>query len=115
MAREVSSFRVLLKQLRLAAGLTQEALTERAGLSAKAVSDLERNHGRTPRLETVRLLAGALELAAEDRARLLAAARCENGSTGSLGIQPLRDLPRPLTPLIGRRCGRGRHVPVAAW
>ena len=37
------SFGALLKRQRLAAGLTQEALAERAGLSAKAVSDLERD------------------------------------------------------------------------
>ena len=42
------SFAALLRRQRLAAGLTQEALAERAGLSAKAVSDLERDPGRTP-------------------------------------------------------------------
>ena len=66
------SFAVLLKRQRLAAGLTQEALAERAGLSAKAVSDLERNRGRSPRLTTVTLLAGALGASPEGRAELLA-------------------------------------------
>ncbi len=32
----------LLRRLRLAAGLSQEALAERAGLSARGISDLER-------------------------------------------------------------------------
>ncbi|MDP9441762.1 MAG: helix-turn-helix domain-containing protein, partial [Actinomycetota bacterium] len=68
-------FGALLKRHRLAAGLTQEALAERAGLSPKAVSDLERDPTRTPRLGTVGLLADALSLAGELRAALLAAAR----------------------------------------
>ena len=54
------TFGALLRRQRLAAGLTQEALAERAGLSAKAVSDLERDPARTPRLGTVTLLADAL-------------------------------------------------------
>ena len=55
--------------------MTQEALAERAGLSAKAVSELERDPARTPRLETIALLAGALGLGPDERQRLLAAAR----------------------------------------
>ena len=35
-------FGVLLKRYRLVAGLTQEGLAERAGISARAVSDLDR-------------------------------------------------------------------------
>lgn len=71
-----------LRRMRLAAGLTQEALAERAGISARAVSDLERDPERTPRLETVTLLADALLLDQEDRSRLLAAARPDVGATG---------------------------------
>lgn len=101
---DLASFGVLLKRLRLAAGLTQEALAERAGLSAKAVSDLERHPDRTPRLETVALLADALQLSVEERGQLLAAARPVGGSAAAppLVERPWRDLPRPLTPLIGR-------------
>ena len=69
------SFAALLKRQRLAAGLTQEALAERAGLSAKAVSDLERDPDRSPRLGTVTMLADALGADPEQRAELLAAAR----------------------------------------
>ena len=74
-AVEPSVFGELLRRHRLAAGLTQEALAERAGLSAKAVSDLERDPARTPRLETVGLLADALGAGPDERAALLAAAR----------------------------------------
>jgi predicted ATPase/transcriptional regulator with XRE-family HTH domain len=89
------SFGELLRQRRLAAGLTQEALAERAGISAKAISDLERDPDRTPRLDTVGLLADALGLDAGARTGLLAAAR-----PGPAGRRPV--MPRPLTPLIGR-------------
>ncbi len=98
-----AAFGLLLKRHRLAEGLTQEALAERAGVSPKAVSDLEREPTRTPRLGTVTLLADALGLDADQRAVLLAAAR--PGATGADapftdGAQ--RRLPRPLTPLVGR-------------
>ena len=80
--RDAVSFAALLKRQRLAAGLTQEALAERAGLSAKAVSDLERDPGRSPRLATVTLLADALGASPEGRAELLAAARpAQQGDT----------------------------------
>ncbi len=67
-------FAVLLRRYREAAGLTQEALAERAGVSARAVSDLERGINRAPRVDTLGLLARALQLTPEDRARLEAAA-----------------------------------------
>ncbi|MEQ0559776.1 tetratricopeptide repeat protein [Amycolatopsis sp. NEAU-NG30] len=89
------SFSALLKRLRLAAGLTQEALAERAGVSPRAVSDLERDPRRVPRLDTVRLLADALALAGPDRAALLAEAR-------PAGPPPVAAPPRLLPPLIGR-------------
>ena len=60
MATAMLSFAALLKHTRLAAGLTQEALAERSGLSARAVSDLERDGERTPRLDTLALRAVAL-------------------------------------------------------
>ena len=58
----------VLRRLRLAAGLSQEELAERAGLSARGVSDLERGLRASPRPETVRLLAEALALGPEARA-----------------------------------------------
>ncbi len=74
-SREQVSFGALLRRFRLAVGLTQATLAERAGLSERAVNDLERDPHRTPRLETVTLLAEALGLSPDDRAQLLAAAR----------------------------------------
>ena len=47
------SFGSLLRRQRVAAALSQEALAERAGLSVRAISDLERGVHSAPRLETV--------------------------------------------------------------
>ncbi len=103
-SREPTTFGALLKRLRVATGLTQEALAERAGLSAKAVSDLERDPTRTPRLGSVTLLAEALRLDPDQRARFLAAARSDAVSVESQrpAESSLKAIPRPLTPLIGR-------------
>jgi predicted ATPase/DNA-binding XRE family transcriptional regulator len=98
------SFGALLKEYRLAAGLTQEALAERAGLSARAISDLERGVNRIPRQETLDLLAQALALPPRKRALLIASTRPAGSPAGVLdaAIHPPHNLPVPLTPLIGR-------------
>jgi class 3 adenylate cyclase len=69
------SFSMLLRRLRGAASLSQEDLAERAGLSKRGISDLERGARLAPRPETVRMLADALELSDADRQALIAAAR----------------------------------------
>ena len=63
----------MLRRFRVAAGLTQEELAQRSGLSVRALSDIER--GRTPRpySRSIRLLADALELGEHGRALLLSA------------------------------------------
>src|SRR3954463_7947394 len=68
-------FGELLRRLRVAAGLTQEALAERAGLSARGLSDLERGVRAAPRQDTLDLLVAALALATAERTALVAAAR----------------------------------------
>src|ERR1700738_5207861 len=57
---ETASFGLALRRHRVAAGLTQEELAERAGLSARGIQDLERGARRPPRQDTVRRLAAAL-------------------------------------------------------
>ena len=57
----------LVKHARREAGLTQEALAARTGLSARAISDLERNVIQAPRATTVQLLVSALALSARER------------------------------------------------
>lgn len=92
-----TGFGALLRRLRLGAGLTQETLAERAGVSAKAIRGLERDPQRVPRLDTVAVLADALGLDPTARSHFLAAARPQSVAPAALPA-----LPRPLTPLIGR-------------
>jgi transcriptional regulator with XRE-family HTH domain len=66
MSESTASFGELLHRLRSAAALSQEELAERAGLSRNSISNLERGWHPTPRLETVRHLAGALHLTEPD-------------------------------------------------
>lgn len=99
-------FSQLLRQYRLAAGLTQAELAERARLSVRGVSDLERGARHFPRQETVALLADALHLSNEDRATFLTAARRvmplpPTPSQSRNTHAPFR-LPIPPTPLLGR-------------
>ena len=68
-------FSGLLRRLRSGAGLTQEELAEAAGVSQRAVSDLERGINRTARKDTAGLLADALGLAGPVRGVFVAAAR----------------------------------------
>src|SRR5215212_11330427 len=98
------SFASLLKRHRLAAGLTHERLAERAALSARSISDLERGVSQRPRRETVDLLSGALGLSGAERAAFEEAARsaslapvAEIGSPGGPGRLPLH-----LTSFVGR-------------
>ncbi|HEV2457233.1 MAG TPA: AAA family ATPase [Ktedonobacterales bacterium] len=81
---EPTAFGCLLKRHRLAADLTQEALAERAGLSVRAISDLERGVNRTPQADTLRLLAGALRLSPADRSALATVAHRQGESSFDL-------------------------------
>jgi class 3 adenylate cyclase len=70
-----SDFGTLLRRHRRAAGLTQEELAERAGVSVDAISALERGVSRAPHKDTVALLAEALKLSAQQRAVFETASR----------------------------------------
>ena len=100
------TFGALLRRHRLAAGLSQAALAERAGLSLRGVSDLERGARRVPQRATVRLLAGALGLRPEATAALEAAVARRRGPPGRAGARAARtvphNLPLPLTSFVGR-------------
>ncbi len=98
---EPTTFGALLKRYRMAAGLTQEALAERANLSTRAVSDLERGLSQAPRYDTLDLLTRAMHLEAEPRAALFAAARPALPREDARAA-PLQVLPFPPTALLGR-------------
>jgi predicted ATPase/transcriptional regulator with XRE-family HTH domain len=99
------SFGELLKRYRVASGLSQEALAERARLSTRAISDLERGVKQTPRRDTVELLAAALQLSREDYAALEAAVSRRKGPLSAAAPpapEQSHPLPAQLTPLLGR-------------
>ena len=101
-----SLFGTKLRRLREAAGLTQEELAFRAGLTPNAVSGLERGKTRRPYPNTVRSLADALGLTKEERASLLAAVpKRETIAPETPSPVPGASdssLPNPPTPLLGR-------------
>ena len=70
----------------------------------RGISDLERGARSAPRLETVRLLADALEVGQASRAALLAAARPDIARRGAADREKptFLSVPTPLTRLIGR-------------
>jgi len=74
-------FDVLLRRQRAVAGLTQEELAERAGVSVRSIGELERGAGHRPRKDTVRLLAEALGLSPDAQAVFAAAARPRRAPT----------------------------------
>jgi predicted ATPase/transcriptional regulator with XRE-family HTH domain len=99
-------FRKLLRQHRLAAGLTQEGLAERASMSARAIQNLERGD-RRPYPETALRLAGALGLEGSERSDFDGAARPRprvRTSVAPTAIEPAMssNLPNPLTACVGR-------------
>ncbi|GAB3809734.1 XRE family transcriptional regulator [Kribbella italica] len=103
----------LLREFRTAAGLTQGALAEKAGLSEQAVSLLERGTRRRPRVSTVRALAEALGLDPQQEQRLSAAAK---GSGTPQPVQAATELsslivaPRQLPPTLADFTGRGAEL-----
>ncbi|HKV82926.1 MAG TPA: tetratricopeptide repeat protein [Ktedonobacterales bacterium] len=116
-----SDFAALLRRFRLARGLSQEELAARAGVSVTSVSYLERGLTRLPHKDTLQLLITALELAPDDAAILVRAARRARSiavdtapaipteappppppSEQSSLTMPSYRLSPPLTPLLGR-------------
>jgi tetratricopeptide (TPR) repeat protein/transcriptional regulator with XRE-family HTH domain len=69
------SFGVLLRRYRLASGLSQEELAQRAGLSVRALGNMERGLTRRPYKRSVRLLAEAMSLPEPQRRHLDRASR----------------------------------------
>src|SRR6266852_5098657 len=100
-----ATFGELLRQYRLAAGLTQEGLAERAGLSEHGIQKLER--GAThPYRETAQRLELALQLEPDEQARFRAAVRPvrrhEPPPTLAAGGARQHNLPIPTTRFVAR-------------
>ena len=101
MAEPPVAFASLLRKLLRKARLTQEELAGAAGVSVRAVSNLERGAVITPQKDTVRLLADALGLIGPVRAEFETAARDRPAAGGAAGAT--RTLPRDIASFTGRQ------------
>ncbi len=106
-----AGFGDLLRGHRRAAGLTQEALAERAGLSPRSISEMERGGEHVPRRDTVHLLVRALGLAEPDRETFVELVERSRGpraladrprATQPGFERPKHNLARSLTTFVGR-------------
>ncbi len=92
-----------MRQYRKAAGLTQEELAERAGLSERAISDLERGARTRPWRDTITLLATALQLGNDELDSLEQAVARSRRTPEAVNSQPsMGHLPSGMAPLLGR-------------
>ncbi|MGB8907224.1 MAG: helix-turn-helix domain-containing protein [Candidatus Cybelea sp.] len=102
------AFATLLREYRLAAGLTQEDLADRSRMSVSAIGTLERGTHNAPQRHTVELLAAALELGPKARADLESIAARGRARKPRLkeaagsGGQAALGLPLYLTSFVGR-------------
>jgi tetratricopeptide (TPR) repeat protein/transcriptional regulator with XRE-family HTH domain len=109
-----SEFGDLLRRLRNDSGLTQEDLADKAGLSPRSVSDLERGVNRTARRATARLLAVALGLQGAARAEFeaVASGRAPSAPAGQATALATRTLPRDITSFTGREAELAKLIGV---
>ncbi|TWJ21219.1 tetratricopeptide repeat protein [Micromonospora endolithica] len=118
-----TSFGDRLRALRRRAGLTLEALAEASGVSARAISDMERGRSRGPQDRTLVALFDGLGLGGAERADLAAAARAARAQNAS-GRPRSGEPPRGVSDFVGREAeskliaqhadgaGTGRMAPV---
>jgi tetratricopeptide (TPR) repeat protein/transcriptional regulator with XRE-family HTH domain len=118
-ARQAATgFGGLLRRLRDDAGLTQDELAEAAGVSQRAISDLERGINPTARKDTALLLAAALGLDGPARELFVAGARGRvpagevlAGAAGAgSAAAASRTLPRDIAAFTGRQAEIGQLV-----
>jgi tetratricopeptide (TPR) repeat protein/transcriptional regulator with XRE-family HTH domain len=76
-----TDFGGLLRRFRLAAGLTQEELAERSGLTSRAISNMERGRTTRPYRASVASLADALDLSQAGREQLVLTSRQIDGNS----------------------------------
>ncbi len=91
-AADFSTLGEELRQRRRLAGLSQEELFERSGVSVRTISNIERGVGHRPRKSTIKELARGLGLSDEELRQLEASA--EGRISFGPGVQPSADLSR---------------------
>lgn len=103
----------LVRGHRLAAGLTQEELAERSGLSVRAISNIERGRTAGPHSRSVRMLAEALGLPDHELAQLRLASQVAQNDQGlrlAAGLHWPWPRPRQLPAAIGNFVGRAAEI-----
>ncbi len=101
-AAETAELAGLLKKLRMQAGLSQQALADRALISVQAISALERGYRKAPYQVTLERIADALELTQETRERLeRSKPRTRGPRRVDQDLGALHNLPRQLTSFLG--------------
>ena len=94
------AFGARLRSCRQSAGLSQQELAERSGLSVRAISDLERGRTRFPYQDSLARLADALALGGAARTEFIASAsrRLAPAEAGGMlrqfQLAPIEDLAR---------------------
>lgn len=114
-ASDSQAFGALLRRHRTDAGLTQEELAERAGLSVRGISDLERDVNKAPYLATVARLIEALALSDQEGRALEAATSRRRGPALKADVREPARLPAQLTTLIGRERDEAAIAHLLRW
>ncbi|MFJ5984679.1 ATP-binding protein [Lentzea sp. NPDC092896] len=92
-------FATVMRRFRLRAGLTQDELARRSGVSVSTIRGMETGKRRNPQLTSVRQLSAALGLADGEQDELLAAA----AGRPVVATPVPRQLPAPPSPFAGRQ------------
>jgi transposase len=103
-----SSFGALLRSRRHRAYLSQEQLAARAEMSERTVRNLEADRVRSPRTDTVRLLADALQLSERERESWFEAARGVNRQRAARAVPAGGGPARPPN-------GAPARLPLTVW
>ena len=100
MSTSSSSIATLIRRYRVARGWTQDELGQRAGISMRTISDIERGLSRYPHRDTIQQLIVAFELKDEAAHSFQQAARA--GIQSVEIVTGIQNLPQPTTPFVGR-------------
>jgi transcriptional regulator with XRE-family HTH domain/tetratricopeptide (TPR) repeat protein len=108
-----------LRSCRQSAGMSQEELAERASLSVRALSNIERGRTEYPHPGSLRRLADALALQGQARAEFLGLGRRTPASVAYIAMPPLAPpadrvlvVPRQLPASVRQFVGRERELAV---